>query len=122
MDHDSPSGSKGRRMMLQKLRLYLWWKSKLAERKKDGKSHFAFPDAIVRASDGLDKLYGDESNISEALKKKDRDRADKAASRRRVRGGAPAASSKRDGNLVKQETRDTVLGEIRHEAESFVEL
>ena len=43
MDHDAPNGSKGRKMMMQKLRLYLWRKSRLAERKQDGLTHFAFP-------------------------------------------------------------------------------
>lgn len=114
-------------MMLQKLRLYLWWKSKLAERKQDGKSHFAFPDVIGRASDGFTKLYGDGDNLNEALKKKDREKAERAGSRRRVRGGAPAAStasSKREEKPAagKSETRDSVMGEIQHEAESFAEL
>jgi DNA excision repair protein ERCC-4 len=96
MDHDAPNGSKGRKMMMQKLRLYLWWKSQLAERKQDGLTHFAFPQVVGHASDGYNKVIGDEDGgmeISEALKRKDREGAERAGSRRRVRGGAPASVS-----------------------------
>ncbi|OBZ77930.1 DNA repair protein rad16 [Grifola frondosa] len=60
MDLHAPRGSQGRKMMEDKLRLYLWWKD----------------DAV---------------QVSEALQKKDREKRERAASRRRVRGGAPAA-------------------------------
>ncbi|GLB36876.1 putative ERCC4 domain containing protein [Lyophyllum shimeji] len=119
IDHDAPNGTKGRRMMLRKLRLYLWWKSKLAERKQDGKSHFALPDGPGRVGNGFEKLYGEGDNISEALKKKDKVRAERAASRRRVRGGAPAAVP-RDASS-KNDSQASVMGEIQNEAETFAQ-
>ena len=79
MDADAPRGSQGRRMMEDKLRLYLWWKGKLSERKAEGKGPIALPK-------GKDK---GETDISEALKRKDKEKMERAANRRRVRGGAP---------------------------------
>ncbi len=84
MDADAPRGSQGRRMMEDKLRLYLWWKGKLSERKAEGKGPIALPKGKDNAQD----------EISEALKRKDREKQDRAASRRRVRGGAPAPVTK----------------------------
>ncbi|TFK81000.1 hypothetical protein K466DRAFT_502913 [Polyporus arcularius HHB13444] len=83
MDADAPRGSQGRRMMEDKLRLYLWWKGKLSERKAEGKGPIALPKGKDNAQD----------EISEALKRKDREKQDRAASRRRVRGGAPAPAA-----------------------------
>ncbi|KAI0077545.1 hypothetical protein K474DRAFT_1707288 [Panus rudis PR-1116 ss-1] len=95
MDPDAPLGSQGRRMMQDKLRLYLWWKGKLAERKQEGKSGFALPDGKKnqhQASSG--NIESGNGEISEALRRKDRERQAKAASRRRIRGGAPAVQSR----------------------------
>ena len=78
MDADAPRGAQGQRMMEDKLRLYLWWKGKLSERKAEGKAPIALP-----------KGRDDDTPISEALKKKDKERMERAANRRRVRGGAP---------------------------------
>ncbi|KAH9934024.1 uncharacterized protein BXZ73DRAFT_89675 [Epithele typhae] len=81
LDSTAPRGEQGRQMMESKLRLYLWWKGKLSERKTDGKTPIALP-----------KGRNDDTPISEALKKKDREKAERTASRRRVRGGAPAGA------------------------------
>jgi DNA excision repair protein ERCC-4 len=108
-------------MMLQKLRLYLWWKGKLNERKQDGKSHFGLPDVSGLPNPGFQKTYGDGDNISDALKKKDRERAERAGNRRRVRGGAPANSEGR-GETLKPEPQDSALGSIQDEANSFAQL
>ena len=73
------------------------------------------------ASDGYNKVIGDEDGgmeISEALKRKDRERAERAGSRRRVRGGAPASASV----SRKEDTRELVMGEIQQEALSFAQL
>ncbi|KAM5544497.1 hypothetical protein V8D89_002157 [Ganoderma adspersum] len=86
LESDAPRGAQGRRMMEDKLRLYLWWKGKLSERKAEGKGPIALPK-------GKDEA---ESGVSEGLKKKDRDRQDRQAKRRRVRGGGPAAGPGRD--------------------------
>ncbi len=86
LDSDAPRGAGGRRMMEDKLRLYLWWKGKLSERKAEGKGPIALPK-------GRDQV---DIGVSEALRKKDRDRQDRQAKRRRVRGGGPVVGSGRD--------------------------
>jgi DNA excision repair protein ERCC-4 len=94
-------------MMMRKLRLYLWWKGQLSERKQSGKSHFSMP-------------VEEDAGISEALKKKDKEKAAKAQSRRRVRGGAPATAG-RDG-VPKPEPKEVNLNEIQGEIERFEQL
>lgn len=106
-------------MMLRKLRLYLWWKGKLSERKRDGRTAFAHPESGKRASDGSRNQYGGGEDISAALKKKDKERAERSAGRRRVRGGAPAASS---NTRVKVEAQDTAIIDIVDDAGQFAEL
>ena len=81
MDTDALPGSRGRQMMMKKLRLYLWWKGKLSERKQDGKTTFA-----GSSKDNFGK-YGDVGEFSKALQKKDTEKAEKAKSRRRVSRG-----------------------------------
>ena len=110
-------------MMMKKLRLYLWWKGKLSERKQDGKTTFA-----GTSKDNFDK-YGDMSEISKALQKKDKEKAEKSKSRRRVRGGAPAGSSSSSSradnassSFPKPEPKDVKLDEIHNEADRFAQL
>jgi DNA excision repair protein ERCC-4 len=75
--------------------------------------------------DNFDK-YGDQSEMSEALKKKDKEKAERSKSRRRIRGGAPAAgsSSSRADNasIPKPEPKDVQLDEIQNEADRFAQL
>ncbi|KAF8871579.1 hypothetical protein BD779DRAFT_1453779 [Infundibulicybe gibba] len=86
MDPSAPRGTKGRSMMLRKLRLYLWWKRKLGERKGDGKAPFMPPDS--RQNNELRREPRPENSaISEAMKQKDQERAERTNNRRRVRGG-----------------------------------
>jgi hypothetical protein len=66
-------------MLEDKLRHYLYWKARLSARSAENQP----PSANNRQS----PPGGDELNP--ALRKKDRDKAERAASRRRVRGGAP---------------------------------
>ncbi len=80
-------------MMEDKLRLNLWWKSKLIERKEEGRTPFALPVKNLTEKNG-------EGGISEALKRKDKERQARAANRRRVRGGAPASTSHRDSQTA----------------------
>jgi len=123
MDQDAPPGSKGRRMMLRKLRLYLWWKGQLSKRKQDGKSRFGLPNHGSQPGDGFDRMYDDDEGISEALKRKDKMVAERAASRRRVRGGAPAAAGPSGGrDADKGVLQGTVIGEMQNEADNFAEL
>ena len=94
----------------------------MSERKQDGKASFPMPNA---KNDKFDN-YGDQSEISEALKKKDKEKAEKSKSRRRIRGGAPAgsSSSSRADNapFPKPEPKDVKLDEIQNEADSFAQL
>ncbi|KAG6890517.1 hypothetical protein C0995_007716 [Termitomyces sp. Mi166 len=122
IDHDAPPGSKGRSMMLRKLRLYLWWKMKLAKQKHAGKFHVAFPDVSARNDDEIEKLSNEGDNVSEALKKKDQEKANRVASRRRIRGGAPTATQAgRATNASKNAPQDSAFGEIQTEAERFAQ-
>ncbi|KAG6896228.1 hypothetical protein C0992_009623 [Termitomyces sp. T32_za158] len=122
IDHDAPPGYKGRRMMLRKLRLYLWWKTKLTKQKHDGKSRVAFPDVSTRNDDDIRKFPSGGGDVSEALKKKDEEKAKRAASRRRIRGGAPTApQSGRDTGASNSDPPDSALGEIQTEAERFAQ-
>ena len=107
LDGDAPRGTQGKRMMEDKLRLYLWWKGKLSERKTDGKGPIALP-----------KGRDDHTPVSEAMKKKDEEKAKRAANRRRVRGGAPtpAPAAGRD-HASKPATVDDV--EIKQEADDI---
>ncbi|KAF9527873.1 hypothetical protein CPB83DRAFT_855339 [Crepidotus variabilis] len=138
-DPSAPRGAQGHTMMLRKLKLYLWWKGKLAEQKASGKAPIAFmglPNE-ERARD----VYGFEGNtngrapgsgVSEALKKKDQEVAKRQQSRRRVRGGAPAVATGRDGAtaatvkpvplvIPKAEPREFTLKEMQKEADGFVQ-
>lgn len=79
MDSDALPGQHGRKMLEDKLRLYLYWKARLSARSAENQP----PSANNRQSSPGD------DELNPALRKKDRDKAERAASRRRVRGGAP---------------------------------
>ena len=85
MDPDAQPGQQGRQMLEDKLRLYLYWKARLSVRSAGSQP----PPAANHQS-----TPGDEE-LNPALRKKDRDRAERAASRRRVRGGTPSTVSVR---------------------------
>ncbi|KAH6911198.1 hypothetical protein BKA70DRAFT_1269689 [Coprinopsis sp. MPI-PUGE-AT-0042] len=115
-DLNQGKGKKGRSMMMQKLRVWLWWKSmREKEDSKDkagsSKNHTYGPIGQKNGASG-----GSNSNtgLSEALQRKDAQQADRNKSRRRVRGGAPAATGSRDGasaggNLEKKELDEKEL-------------
>ncbi|KAJ7476719.1 hypothetical protein FB451DRAFT_1338857 [Mycena latifolia] len=121
-DDNAPKGEQGRPMLLRKLRLYLWWKRKLAERKQDGRPAFGMPDSSGRGgpNQGYERMYGGGEGISEALQRKDREKANRYASRRRVRGGAPAPSAESSARPTPVQPI-TALGTIRSEANSIAE-
>jgi DNA excision repair protein ERCC-4 len=75
--------------MLRQLRRYLWWKRKLSEKKQDG----AGPSTAGDSGQGSGDNNQAGGGLSEAMKKKDRNKAERMASRRRVRGGAPPLAS-----------------------------
>lgn len=112
---DLPAGAQGRTMMETKLRRYLWWKAKLDENKGGA-------GAKTRVGGSL-KQIGTDAGLSEALKKKDREKADRTASRRRVRGAAPStfASSSRFVNEAPPVVESTDV-DMPDEAETIAEL
>ncbi|KAJ7861733.1 hypothetical protein B0H14DRAFT_2741744 [Mycena olivaceomarginata] len=122
-DASAPKGAQGRPMMLHKLRLYLWWKRKLAERKQDGLPGFGLPDSSGHGgpNQGYERMYGAKEGISEALQRKDREKADRAAGRRRVRGGAPAAAAMASSARPAPVQAITALGTIRSEANTLAD-
>lgn len=85
MDLDSPSGQQGRRMLEKKLRHYLYWKARLSVRSAESQP---------RSAAGRQSPPGDDE-LNPALRKKDRDRAERSGNRRRVRGGASVTVSTR---------------------------
>ncbi|KAF7366272.1 ERCC4 domain-containing protein [Mycena sanguinolenta] len=121
-DTFAPKGEQGRPMMMQKLRLYLWWKRKLAERKKEGLPGFALPDSSGHGgpNQGYERMYGNKEGISEALQRKDREKADRAASRRRVRGGAPSSQAGSSARPTPVQPI-TALGTVRSEANDIAD-
>jgi DNA excision repair protein ERCC-4 len=128
MDENAPPGTRGRKMMMRKLKTYLWWKSQLASKKQNGRPPRNLPALITSNYSARDATSGDggEGEVSAALRKKDQDRAQKAQSRRRVRGGAPASSAsgtRAEPPVVpKPETREYTLREVQGEADGFVQL
>ncbi|KZV76813.1 hypothetical protein PENSPDRAFT_645911 [Peniophora sp. CONT] len=119
MDPEAPPGQQGRKMMEDKLGLYLWWKTRLSKGSQTGKTSVTIPDALRNAKA---PVQDEGDGLSEALRKKDRDRRDKAASRRRVRGGGP---SQAESSRVKGKAVDggMSLGEeaMRDEADSIAQ-
>jgi DNA excision repair protein ERCC-4 len=102
MDPDAPRGTQGRGMMLRKLHLYFWWKGRWTEQKQDGRSQGALSASGEGSREGL----------SEAVKKKDKEKAERTARRRRVRGGAPPAAGSEGERHVKVEEPDMVVGDV----------
>ncbi|KAF4562504.1 hypothetical protein EYR36_004165 [Pleurotus pulmonarius] len=115
MDADAPPGTQGRKMMIRKLYSYLAWKGKLSFQQgnvgKGNGSAFAVPTFERQNSTAL----------SEALKKKDREKAERSAGRRRVRGGAAASSSTRKASVEPAVIDVDAQGDSKMEADSFAE-
>ncbi|KAL1942922.1 hypothetical protein VTO73DRAFT_4593 [Trametes versicolor] len=107
MKADAPRGSQGQRMMEDKLRLYLWWKGKLSERRAEGRGHFALPQTKDKSAPGAGRGAAVDDGVSEALKRKDKERLERANNRRRIRGGAPAAPAP-----TRDRTASGPLGEV----------
>ena len=131
MDENASPGTRGRKMMMSKLRSYLWWKGQLSSKKQNHQLHNKPPSTSTsnnRGHEGTSSKGRLEEEISEALKKKDQDRAQKAQSRRRVRGAPPPiVSGKSNTNaeppvVLKPEPREYTLREVQGEADGFVQL
>jgi DNA excision repair protein ERCC-4 len=113
MNPDTPPGQQGRRLLEDRLRLYLYWKSRLATRPAETRPTST---TIHEDPSGVDEL-------SPALRKKDRERAERAASRRRIRGGAPgtvnALAQRQDQISALPRDEEGVLAELyAHSSES----
>lgn len=116
MDADAPPGTQGRKMMIRKLYSYLAWKGKLNfQQRNDGRGNgiaFAVPTFERQKF----------TPLSEALKKKDKEKAERSAGRRRVRGGAAASSSTRKASVEPAVIDVDAQGDSKMEADSFAEL
>ena len=75
--------------MESKLRRYLYWKGRLASQ-KNGKS--GAPVQTERPAPQASGSTGS-AGVSEALQRKDKERAARSANRRRTRGGAPSSTT-----------------------------
>ena len=89
MNVDAPKGERGRKMMESKLRRYLYWKGRLASQKNGKNRTTAQTEKPAPQASGSIGSSG----VSEALQKKDRERAARSANRRRIRGGAPSSTA-----------------------------
>ncbi|KAF8186802.1 hypothetical protein BJ912DRAFT_453061 [Pholiota molesta] len=118
MNPQAPPGSRGRGMMLRKLRLYLWWKRQLKDQKQGAAGVSMMPNSNGGAMDGFDRMFAVEDGLSEALKKKDREKAARAQSRRRMRGGAPTAAHP----VPKPEPIEPNLNLLQNDTDNFPQL
>ncbi|TFK38811.1 hypothetical protein BDQ12DRAFT_683398 [Crucibulum laeve] len=114
INHSAPRGAKGRMMMMRRLSVYLWWKSRLGEGKTNPGMLDSIPSVVYGPYD-----HGGDGEVSEALKKKDEKRQEKAMSRRRVRGGAPVVAS--SSRRTTGGSKNMVIDQIRSEAADFWE-
>lgn len=110
MDLDAPKGKRGRKMMEEKLRQYLYWKSKLASQSEGRKSPSCTGVKTKKNAGPIatGKSMERTTNQSLALRKKEEMKQARGANRRRVRGGAPSATSKppSDANLENMAIND----------------
>lgn len=88
MNVDAPKGERGKKMMESKLRRHLYWKGRLAS---ETNSKNETPVQTEKPAPQSSGNIGS-ATVSEALQKKDRERAARGANRRRVRGGAPPST------------------------------
>lgn len=102
LDRRRPKAEWGRRMMERRLRMYLWWKARLSEGKR-----FHMPSG----DRDRNKEREGSDNISDALKKKDALRTQRAASRRRVRGGGPSSMDASSGRPAQDQSGNAPSGD-----------
>jgi DNA excision repair protein ERCC-4 len=118
LDLEAPAGTQGRVMMEKRLHKFLWWKAKLAELMGEKTSKTNDP-----RSNATQKQGGANEGLSEALKKKDRDRKDRAANRRRIRGAAAGAvASSNRQNVDSSMTVETMNADMVDDTETIADL
>lgn len=122
LDLDAPRGEQGRRMMLERLRNYFDWKVNLHASIQNQTNPSVNKDTGPGQKAGSAATSGD-GELNEAMKKKDKARRDRAASRRRQRGGAigTASTSQRERE-TDQEGMMKSEGLLMDEAEQFANL
>lgn len=89
MNVDAPKGERGRKMMESKLRRHLHWKARLTSQKNGKGGTQLQPEKPAPQPSGSTGSAG----VSEALQKKDKERATRSANRRRIRGGGPSPTA-----------------------------
>ena len=107
MDPDAQAGMQGRQLMEDKLRAYLVRQAlkKAMQKKTSGQTGSGAVTPTVVRGDG---------KVSEALMRKDKEREARAASRRRIRGGAPPSVSRNTGPA------ETLLVAINQQEEAIM--
>lgn len=120
LDLDAPKGEQGRQMMMRRLGGYLGWKADLHASKQSQAGPDSNKDKAPAQQPGSASTSGI-GELSDAMKKKDNDRRDRAARRRRVRGGAPGTTSQRPQES-EQEGMMKSEGLIMDEAEQIADL
>ncbi|KXN82152.1 DNA repair protein rad16 [Leucoagaricus sp. SymC.cos] len=90
-------GRKGAKMMQRRLKGYLGWRGRLGNQSNRDNSSGVNRNGGVGSGKGKERDTGRDDNVSDALKRKDREKAERSAGRRRVRGGAPANNGNRNG-------------------------
>lgn len=103
LDRSKDSHTRPSRMMTQKLKSFIYLREveRLASLTASGNNKSPSKGGVGGGRGSPTKIIDVDDGISEALKKKDRDKAFRAGNRRRVRGGAPVAPvSDRVGDRV----------------------
>jgi DNA excision repair protein ERCC-4 len=119
IDLDASKGEQGHRMMMRRLRIYLSWKADL-HKPQQNYVNPSFNATVTQPASGAGS--GD-SRGSAAMQKKDKERQERGASRRRVRGGAPSTSSTSQRTQTSgQEGMMKSEGMIMEEAEQIADL
>lgn len=97
---DARPGRKGAKMMQRRLKEFLSWRGRLGSQDSNGAtmSNGTSQGYSSRVSNvkGKGKEKGRDEIVSDALRKRDRERIENTIGRRRVRGGAPSSSNKRN--------------------------
>ena len=122
-------------MMERKLKEYLSWKGNLNTNKRDSRGNVSQIPTRIESRDTAGPSRDDENQgISEALKRKDAAKKERAANRRRIRGGAPSQGQERatsltaaqeSGMTAKEREKLGILageGEMRTEADLVADL
>ena len=112
IDRTRNKGEWGRQMMMRKLRSWVYQKSRSSAHSTataaSGPSSSQKGAGKAVAISGAGAAAGDDDDgLSEALKKKDREKAARMGSRRRIRGGALAA-----GVMHQQNPKEAIPGAV----------